>query len=119
MAGSASRDRIQSLTSSTFHSLVLAGKGPIVVEFMSYGCGHCQTIEPVLQQVAEFLQSKEILFRVNVAVEQDLAEHCEIRGTPTLIMFLDGSIVGRDEGPTPNFEVVLAAVQAPYEALSV
>jgi len=119
MAGSASRDRIQTLTGSSFQSLVLAGKGPIVVEFMSYSCGHCQTIEPILQQVAEFLQSKETLFRVNIAVEQQLAEYCEISGTPTLIMFLDGSVVGRDEGPIPDFDVVLAAVQEPYEALSV
>ena len=45
-------DWIQGTTSDTFAKLVLEGEGPIAVEFMSYGCAHCQIIEPVLQQVA-------------------------------------------------------------------
>jgi thioredoxin 1 len=114
MTEAGSKDRIQSVTGSTFDTLVLAGEGPIVVEFMSYGCGHCQAIEPILQKVAEVLQPGEKWFRVNVAVEQDLANRCEIVGTPTLIMFLNGIVVGRDEGPVPSLAGVLAAVQAPY-----
>ena len=33
---------VQSTTSDTFAKLVLEGYGPIAVEFMSYGCAHCQ-----------------------------------------------------------------------------
>jgi len=54
-----SSGRIQTVTSSTFNPLVLEGEGPIVVEFMSYGCAHCRVLEPVLQQVAEMVKSKE------------------------------------------------------------
>ena len=110
-----STENIETITSGTFDSLVLEGKGPIVVEFMSYGCGHCRTLEPVLQQVAELVKSKEKMFRVNIAVEPDLAERCEIQGTPTLIMFLDGDVVGRVEGPSPLLSSVLTEVQQPYE----
>jgi thioredoxin-like negative regulator of GroEL len=69
-----SSDRIRTVTSSTFSSLVLEAQGPIVAEFMSYGCAHCRAIEPVLQQVAEMVKSKETIFRVNVGVEQELAD---------------------------------------------
>jgi thioredoxin 1 len=63
----------------------LEGEGPIEVEFMSYGCAHCQAIEPSHQQVAEMVKSKEKIFRVNIAVEPDLAESYEIQGTPAFV----------------------------------
>jgi thioredoxin 1 len=106
-------DEIRTVTSSTFNSLVLQGEGPIVVEFMSYGCAHCRAIEPALQRVAEIVRSKEKIFRLNVAIEQELAERYEIRGTPTLIMFLDGREVGRVEGPNPEVSSLLTALKQP------
>ena len=112
----ASNDAIQTVTSGTFASLVLEAKGPIVVEFMSYGCSHCQALEPILQQVAEQVKSKEKVFRVNTAVEQELADSYVIQGTPTLIMFLNGAEVGRDEGPHPTVPAVLAAITQPFES---
>ncbi len=109
-------DWVQSTTSDTFAKLVLEGEGPIAVEFMSYGCAHCQIIEPVLQQVAAMVKSNEKIFRVNIAVEPELAERYEIQGTPTLIMFLDGTEVGRVEGPRPAVSSLLTAVRQPYES---
>src|SRR6202044_3221416 len=90
-----SSDSIGTVTGGTFPSLVLEAPGPIVVEFMSYGCAHCRALEPVLEKVAEMLKSKEKIFRVNTAVEEELADSYEILGTPTLIMFLNGKDVGR------------------------
>ena len=46
-------NRIQTVTAETFRTLVVEGSGPIAFEFMSYGCGHCRALEPVLQSVAE------------------------------------------------------------------
>ena len=111
---SASRDAITSLNASGFDARVLQGHGPIAVEFMSYSCAHCGAMEPVLQQVAETLGSREPIFRVNVAVELDLASTYEIEGTPTLIMFSEGREVGRSEGPDPDAATVLEAVTAPF-----
>jgi thioredoxin 1 len=115
MPGYKSIDRIRTVTTSTFDRLVLKGEGPIVVEFMSYGCAHCGVIEPDLQQqVAEMVESTEKIFRVNIAVDRELADVYEIQGTPTLIMFLNGAIVGREEGPSPDVSNILAVVSQPY-----
>jgi thiol-disulfide isomerase/thioredoxin len=114
--GHASRDGIQTVSGRTFNRLVLEGGGPIVVEFMSYSCAYCGAIEPVIQQVAEMVKSKETFFRVNVAVEPALADSYEVHGTPTLIMFLNGEEVGRVEGPHPTVSSVLEAVTQPFEA---
>jgi thioredoxin 1 len=109
-----SKDSIPSLDAAGFEARVLRGRGPIAVEFMSYGCTHCGEMEPVLQQVAKTLQSREPIFRVNVVVEPDLARTYAIEGTPTLIMFANGKEVGRLEGPHPDVTSVLEAVTAPF-----
>jgi len=113
---SLSRDRIKTVTSATFSRLVLEAEGPIAVEFMSYGCEHCRAIEPVLEQVAEMVKAQEKIFRVNIAVEQELAGSYRIEGTPTLIMFLNQNEVGRVEGPSPTVSSVLTAVTQPFES---
>jgi thioredoxin 1 len=113
---SESTDNIRTTNIDTFGELILRGKGPIVVEFMSYGCSYCRALEPVLQQVAEMGKSKGKLFRVNVAVEQELADRYAIESTPTLMMFLNGQNVGRAEGPTPTVASVLTAITQPFRA---
>jgi thioredoxin len=111
-----SADAIGPVTGDTFEALVLRGDGPIVVEFMSYGCAHCRALEPILQQVAETVKGKEKIFRVNTAVEQALAERFQITGTPTLVMFLNGQVVGRSEGPHPKVSTLLATLTQPFES---
>ncbi len=105
---------IQTVTGATFQDLVLKGQGPIAVEFMSYGCAYCRAIEPVLEQVAAAVEAKEAVFRLNVAVDEDLARTYAIDGTPTFVMFLDGNEVGRAAGPQPTASRVLAALTAPF-----
>ena len=113
---SRSSDHIRTATGSTFNAWVLEGKGPIAVEFMSYGCVHCREMEPVLQQVAEMVKSKGTIFRVNTADDQELTDSYEIHGTPTIVMFLNGKEVGRVEGPSPTVSSVLTAVTHPFES---
>ncbi len=107
-------DRIATVTAASFSELVLDGAGPIVVEFMSYGCAHCRVFEPVLQEVAAMLVAEEAFFRVNVALEADLADSYGIRGTPTLILFRGGTEIARIEGPSPSTTTLLTAVTRPF-----
>jgi thioredoxin 1 len=105
---------IQTVARATFRADVLEAQGPVAVEFMSYGCAHCRALEPVLQKVALRLLDDERIFRVNVALEQELARDYGIEGTPTLVMFRDAREVGRVEGPSPTVASVLRAVTLPF-----
>jgi thioredoxin 1 len=107
-------ERIATVTATSFPDLVLSGRGPIVVEFMSYGCAHCRALEPVIQEVAATLASEETFYRVNTALDTDLATSYEIRGTPTLIFFRDATEIGRIEGPSPSVSNLLVAVTQPF-----
>ncbi len=111
-----SQPGIASLTGKTFDDLVLQASGPIAVEFMSYSCSFCGAIEPALQQAAEKLKSRQKIFRVNIVVEADLARSFDIQGTPTFVLFRDGSEVGRVEGPSPDLSSLLAELTRPFAA---
>ena len=108
-------DRLEMVTEETFEDRVIRGSGPIVVEFMSYGCSHCRTLAPILEQAAKMVEAKEQIFMVNIAVDPELAERYSIQGTPTFIMFLHGQGIGMIEGLKPDLSTVLAAVTQPYE----
>ncbi|SNS71396.1 thioredoxin 1 [Granulicella rosea] len=111
-------DFVKSVTGETFAALVLASSEPVAVEFMSYGCEHCRLLEPVLQEVAETLGAREAVFRVNIAVDQELADRYEIEGTPTLVMYSGGIEVGRAVGPNPSVKVLWNAVTRPFEEIA-
>ena len=108
-------DFVQSVTEETFDSLVLGAVTPVAAEFMSYGCEHCRLLEPVLQEVAENLGSREAIFRVNIAIDQELANRYQIEATPTLILFLKGVEVGRSVGPDPSMKVLWDVVTRPFQ----
>jgi thioredoxin 1 len=109
-------ERIATVSAPSFLDLVLAASGPIVVEFMSYGCAHCRVLEPVLQEVAATLAAEESFFRVNVALDAGLANSYDIRGTPTLLLFRNGMEIERLEGPSPSAASLLSAVTQPFSA---
>jgi thioredoxin-like negative regulator of GroEL len=108
-------DMITSVTFDTFTALVLEDNGPVAVEFMSYGCGHCRALEHPLQEAALQLELTEKIFRVNIAIEKELSENFDITGTPTLVMFLQGQEISRVEGPSPNLADLQAALTAPFQ----
>jgi thioredoxin 1 len=107
-------DAVRNIHGDTFDTMVLAAKGPVAVEFMSYSCAHCAAVEPILQQVAQTIHADEAVFRVNVVSDEELAAAYGIQGTPTFVMFLDGREVGRVEGPHPGLHSVMAAVTQPF-----
>ena len=106
---------ILKLNKNNFTSLVLKKSEPVVVEFMSYGCDYCRQLEPVIQQVATMMRSTETIYQVNVAVEHELADRYDITATPTLLMFLNGKIVGKAEGPSPTVSAVMTAITHPFK----
>ncbi len=107
-------NRIETLDGRSFGPKALERAGRVAVEFMSYGCGYCRAIEPLLQQVAEGIEQDEAVFRVNVTADPALASEYGIGGTPTFVMFLNGQEVGRSEGPNPDLASVLDAVTGPF-----
>ena len=107
------RGWVRDVHGSTFSREVLQAPAGAVVEFMSYSCSHCRDLEPALQAAAQAVHDAQQVFRVNVAMEPELAGTYQIHGTPTLVMFRDGVEVARVVGPPA--QGLLAAITQPFE----
>ncbi len=107
-------DGVGTLTAGTFEKSALHGTGPIAVEFMAKTCSHCQALEPILQQAAETLKAKEQIFQVDIETDQVLAQRYDIQGTPTILLFRNGSEVGRLVGPSPDLSSLLVGLTQPF-----
>lgn len=108
-------DRITTVTYDTFNALISEGQGPLVLEFMSYGCAHCRALEPILQEIAERVSPSMGIFRVNIGIDRELAASFDIEGTPTLVMIENGVEVNRVEGPHPTVSTLLAEITHSFE----
>lgn len=72
---------------------LLDSRSPVLVEFYTKGCTLCQSIEPVLGNVAR--ATGITVGMINPQFDLDLVEEHSIKSVPTLIVFEHGTEVGR------------------------
>jgi len=81
-----------------FKEQVLDASLPVLVDFWAPGCGPCQMMAPVLEELAAEYKGRLKVAKVNVAENMELSSQYGIIGVPTLILFKQGeqveSIVG-------------------------
>ena len=82
----------------SFKDLINSSHVPILVDFYADWCGPCQTLSPIVQEVASEFQNKVKVIKVNVDRNQSAALHFGIRSIPTLILFNRGKILWRQAG---------------------
>ena len=81
----------------SFKELIKAEK-PVLVDFFATWCGPCQTLSPIVEDIAVELNNKLKVIKVDVDKNQTAATNYNIRGVPTLILFKNGEIVWRKSG---------------------
>lgn len=64
-----------------------------LVEFYTSGCGICQSMEPVLGNVARALDVSVGL--INPREDPPLVERFDVRSVPLLVLFVDGEPIAR------------------------
>ena len=84
---------ILTLTNGNFESEVKKSGTPILVDFWAEWCGPCRMVAPVLEKLADELDGKVRVGKVNVDDESGLAGRYGIQSIPTLLLFKDGKVV--------------------------
>ena len=85
------------VTSENFESEVLNSEKPVLVDFWASWCGPCRMLSPIVDEIAEEVQSIKI-GKVNVDEQQDLAGKFGVMSIPTLILFKNGQPVNKSVG---------------------
>lgn len=83
---------------SNFESEVLGADKPVLVDFWATWCMPCRMLAPTVEELAEELEGKVIVGKVNVDEEMEIARKYRVASIPTLIVFENGAEVRRSVG---------------------
>ncbi len=93
------------VTDDEFESSVLKAEGPVLVDFWAEWCGPCKMISPALVEIAEEMDGKLTIAKVNVDENPHTPAKYGVRGIPTLILFKDGQVAGTKIGALPKAQL--------------
>lgn len=100
------------LNSENFESEVLNANEKVLVDFYADWCGPCKMMAPVIEELAEELQGKAKVGKINVDESTDTAAQYDVMSIPTIIIFKNGKEVKRFIGVRDKQELLKEVVNA-------
>ena len=94
------------LTKENFETEVLKSDIPVLVDFWASWCGPCMMLSPVIAELAEELEGKVKVGKVNVDEQNELAMQYRVASIPTLLLFKNGELVKTSVGFMPKGEII-------------
>ena len=91
---------------SNFETEVLGADKPVLVDFWATWCMPCRMLAPTIEELAEDLEGKVIVGKVNVDDDPDLARKYRVASIPTLIVFENGADVRRSVGVVAREDIL-------------
>lgn len=82
------QENIRKLTQENFTAEIK--QGVTLVDFYADWCGPCRMLAPVLEQVAQEVQGKASIAKLDIDQAQAVTGDLQISSVPTLILFKDG-----------------------------
>ena len=89
---------VKELTDENFDIELKNTTNPILVDFFAPWCGHCRTQGPIIEKLAEELDGKATVAKINVDENRETAARFFISGIPAILVFKNGKLVEQKSG---------------------
>ena len=86
------------LTDANFEELVINQDKPVLVDFWAAWCGPCGMVGPIIDEVSNDYEGKAVVGKMDVDANQEFAAKYGVRNIPTVLVFNNGELVGRQVG---------------------
>ncbi|WP_298154110.1 thioredoxin [Flavobacterium sp.] len=93
-----------------FSELIRTGK-PVLVDFFATWCGPCKTLSPILSEVKAELGDALSIIKIDVDKNEALSHQYQVRGVPTMLLFLNGKTIWRQSGVVSKADIIRAVQQ--------
>ena len=86
------------ITDVSFEETVLKSDKPVLVDFGAEWCGPCRTLGPIIEEISTEYEGRVVVGKVDVDNNQEFTAKYGVRNIPTVLMFKNGEVVGRQVG---------------------
>ena len=105
--------KVIELNDENFEKSIKSTDKPVVVDFFAPWCGHCRTQGPIIDELAELIDDRALITKINVDENRTTASEYFISGIPAILIFKNGKLVEQKAGVHQKHE--LEKLIAKYE----
>lgn len=81
------------ITQENINEILNESEKLVVLEFYSLGCGPCEKLMPILEDLADEYSEKAIFAKINALEFMNLATKNLIRAVPHVLIFKTGEVI--------------------------
>ncbi|WPX97281.1 thioredoxin [Candidatus Bandiella euplotis] len=95
-----------SVSDKTFAAEVERYAGTVLVDFWAEWCGPCKQLSPIIDAVAQELDDKVKVMKMDIDENPETPSKFGIRSIPTLMLFKNGKHIDTKVGSSPKAAIL-------------